>query len=85
MRDRLNSRWVDDPDRPGYDKRDSSQIQTKIVVNVDTLFNVSAYKPGDFKQFYSDPRTRAEYLQWAPLLLTAENWHAKQRKGKKKK
>ncbi len=44
---------------------------------LDKVLNVSAYKPGDFKQFYADPRTRAEYLQWAPLLLAAEDWHSK--------
>lgn len=40
------------------------------------LLNVSAYTPGDFKQFFADPRTRAEYLKWAPLLLAAEEFHA---------
>lgn len=40
------------------------------------LFNVSAYTPGDFKQFYQDPRTRANYLEWATLLLESEEWHA---------
>jgi len=37
---------------------------------------VSAYKPGDFRTFFADPRTRAEYLRWAPLLLEAEEYHA---------
>lgn len=40
------------------------------------LFNIDAYTPGDFRQFFNDPRTRAEYLQWAPLLLVAEEYHA---------
>lgn len=40
------------------------------------VLNVDAYTPGDFKQFFADPRTRAEYLQWAPLLLTAEDYKA---------
>ena len=40
------------------------------------LFNVSAYKPGDFHMFFDDPRTREEYLEWAPLLLSAEEYHA---------
>jgi hypothetical protein len=34
------------------------------------------YKPGDYKRFYTDPRTREQYLQWAPLLLAAEEYHA---------
>jgi hypothetical protein len=37
---------------------------------------VSAYKPGDFRQFFEDPRTRQEYLKWAPLMLTAEDYYA---------
>jgi hypothetical protein len=45
-------------------------------VPADQLFNVSAYRPGDYKQFFADHRTRAEYLRWAPLLLTAEEFHA---------
>ncbi|MBF0391651.1 MAG: hypothetical protein HQL38_03115 [Alphaproteobacteria bacterium] len=40
------------------------------------VFNVSAYKPGDYKQFFADPRTREQYLKWAPLLMAAEDWHA---------
>ncbi len=44
------------------------------------LLNIDAYKPGDFKQFFNDPRTRADYLQWAPLMLTAEEYHAGNRK-----
>ena len=43
---------------------------------MDKLFNISAYTPDDFKQFFADPRTRANYLAWAPLLLVAEDWHA---------
>lgn len=47
-----------------------------IRVKREHLFNVSGYKPGDYRQFYLDPRTRAKYLRWAPLLLAAEEWHA---------
>lgn len=48
----------------------------KFVVEADKLLNVDAYKPGDFKQFFDDPRTRADYAKWAPMLLLAEEWHA---------
>lgn len=41
---------------------------------VDSLLNASAYTAGDFKLFYADPRTRAEYIQWAPFLLAAEDF-----------
>lgn len=40
------------------------------------LLNVDAYTPGDFRPFFADPRTRAEYLQWAGLLLNAEKYKA---------
>lgn len=38
--------------------------------------NIDAYTSGDFRLFFNDPRTRADYLQWAPLLLEAEEYHA---------
>lgn len=47
--------------------------------SVSKLLNVDAYVPGDYLQFYADPRTRAQYLKWAPLLLAAEDWHAGKR------
>jgi hypothetical protein len=52
------------------------RVADSIKVEADLLFNVSAYQPGDFLQFFRDPRTRADYLKWAPLLLTAEDFHA---------
>lgn len=55
-------------------------IKQTVQVPVDRLLNVSAYVPGDFKQFYNDPRTRADYLQWAPFLLEAEEYHAGNRR-----
>lgn len=55
---------------------DSDPVQCVVSVPAADLLNISAYTPGDFKQFFADPRTRAEYLKWAPLLLTAEDWHA---------
>ncbi len=51
-------------------------VASTITVPVEELLNVSAYKPGDYKQFFDDPRTRREYLKWAPLLLAAEDYHA---------
>ena len=49
---------------------------TRVKVPFHRLFNVSAYKLGDYKQFFNDPRTREEYLDWAPMLLAAEEYHA---------
>lgn len=61
-------------------KRKTGPIEKKITVKPADLFNVSAYKPGDFRQFFLDHRTRADYLKWAPLLLEAEEYHAGNRK-----
>lgn len=63
MRDKLRDRYGD-------------QIKTKITITLDKLFNASAYVPGDYKIFFNDPRTRRNYLKWAPLLLAAEEYHA---------
>ncbi len=63
----------------------SSEIGCKFTTDSENVFNISAYKPGDFKKFFSDPRTRAEYLQWAHLLLEAEEYHAGNRKVAKVK
>lgn len=52
----------------------------RLWVPFDRLLNVTAYQPGDYRQFFADPRTRAEYLQWAPLLLEAEEHHAGNRR-----
>ncbi|MCL4526524.1 MAG: hypothetical protein M1492_08670 [Gammaproteobacteria bacterium] len=57
-----------------YYNDDRSLIPVKFTVPVDELLNVSAYRKGDYKIFFTDPRTRGEYLQWAPLLLEAEKW-----------
>lgn len=59
-------------------------IEDAIDVPASVLLNVSAYKPGDFKQFFADPRTRREYLKWAPLLLSAEDHHAGRQTKKRK-
>lgn len=53
-----------------------SPVKCSLSVPADRLFNVSAYRPGDYKKFYADHRARAEYLQWAPMLLAAEDWWA---------
>lgn len=57
-------------------KRQGDPLRTTTTVAEAELFNVSAYKPGDFKQFFQDSRTRAQYMKWAPALLTAEEFHA---------
>lgn len=65
-RERLTRRYYDE----------SEGVPATIRVSRKKLFNVSAYKPGDYKQFFADPRTRDEYIKWAPMLLSAEDYHA---------
>jgi hypothetical protein len=79
-RQRATVKWVRDPKSPGYMKEDDTEINTDFTCPTSDLFNVSAYTPGDFKIFFADPRTRKDYLQWAPFLLAAEDWHAKKDK-----
>jgi len=55
---------------------DDSPIRCTLTVPAERLFNVSAYKPGDYRQFFQDRRTRGQYLKWAPMLLAAEEYHA---------
>ncbi len=59
-------------------RSEGKAVKCCLVAPPSTLLNVSAYRPGDYLQFYADPRTRADYLKWAPLLLAAEDWHAAQ-------
>lgn len=68
MRERLRSSWKGD------------SLPCTLVVEASKVLNVDAYRPGDFKQFFDDPRTRADYLRWAPLLLEAEEYKAGNRK-----
>lgn len=56
------------------------RIQCSIEMSSKAVLNVDAYKPGDFRKFFDDPRTRANYLKWAPLLLEAEEYKAGNRK-----
>ena len=57
-------------------KRHGDPIRATITVPASELFNVSAYRTGDYKQFFQDHRTRAQYLQWAPMLIAAEEYWA---------
>jgi hypothetical protein len=68
VKQRVRNRWR----RTEY----TQQVPKSISVPEAFLFNISAYKPGDYRQFYVDPRTRAQYLKWAGTLLTAEEYHA---------
>jgi hypothetical protein len=63
-------------ERRVFDPYNREPVKCSVTVPEEELFNVSAYRQGDYKQFFRDPRTRAEYLKWAPVLLAAEDYHA---------
>jgi len=52
------------------------EIRMSIQVEAKDLFHASGYVKNDFLQFFRDPRTRANYMKWAPILLTCEDWLA---------
>ena len=83
---KAKKRWEPDPNQPGWgwNRRDYADIKTSYSCPFDEVLNISAYTPGDFKQFFNDPRTRAGYVKWAPFLLAAEEWHAGNANGKPK-
>lgn len=59
-----------------WERREKPYILTRLKVPASQLLCVNGYKPGDFRQFFEDPRTRAGYPKWAEVLLTAEEYHA---------
>jgi hypothetical protein len=65
-----------------FDDDGPKEVRCTFSCKSSRVLNVDAYKPGDFKIFFSDPRTRADYLKWAPLLLEAEEYHAGNRRVK---
>ncbi|HTG95799.1 MAG TPA: hypothetical protein VL866_24575 [Pyrinomonadaceae bacterium] len=73
--------WTKDRERETWGH--SGPITCRLTVPTEKVLNASAYQAGDFHIFFDDPRTRADYLQWAWLLLTAEEWRAGNRKVQK--
>jgi hypothetical protein len=66
--------------RSPWEPERDPEIRCSISVPSSHLLHVDEYKPGDFHIFFDDPRTRSDYLQWAWLLLEAEEYHAGNRK-----
>lgn len=73
--------WKPCEDRPGWRTKTHSYppIPVRWECPADKLTCIDAYTPGDYRMFFDDPRTRAQYVRWAPILLSAENWHHKRR------
>ena len=76
---RSHERWTRND---GYVTKDHT---CRLRVPSKRILNVDAYKPGDYRLFFDDPRTRADYLEWAPLLLLAEEYRAGNLKLRKEK
>lgn len=68
--------WARERTRAASWRSTGDGVRCTITVPARELLNISAYRPGDYKRFYADPRTRSQYLQWAPLMLVAEDYHA---------
>jgi len=64
-------RWTKERSRGG-----GPPVGRTYVCRTSRVLNVDGYQAGDYKQFFADPRTREEYLGWAPLLLSAEEYKA---------
>lgn len=86
-RERVGSKikWIPNPDRPGWLMADRSKIPCRFTCPTEKLLNVSAYQAGDFRQFFDDPRTRRDYLKWAPILLKCEEYANRDKPKPKKK
>lgn len=69
------------PDEPGWLRHTYPEIEMSWWCPLERLTCIDAYTPGDYHMFFDDPRTRADYIRWAPVLLTAENYHAKRREA----
>lgn len=56
----------------GYRKPKDRITMVEWSCKPEAVFCLDDYRPGEFKQFFADPRTRQTYKQWAHTLLTAE-------------
>lgn len=72
--------WTRDRRRRSWRNEGKAEVEGRLTTGEENVLNIDAYKPGDFHIFFDDPRTRAEYIKWAPLLLEAEECHAGNRK-----
>jgi hypothetical protein len=68
--------WHPHPTKPGWRQRGYYEPDKKkhCWIPIKEVFNVSAYKTGDYKQFLCDAYQKGRYLEWAPQLLGAEKW-----------
>ena len=62
--------------RSYWNGRPDATQQKTLRIPFDEVFCVDGYEPGTMRKFFDDPRTRAEYLKWAPFLMAAEDFAA---------
>lgn len=76
--------WTKDRERKTW--RHHGLVTCNLTVPTAKVLNASAYNSGDFHLFFDDPRTRADYLEWAWLLLTCEEYkNPAKKEGKRAK
>jgi hypothetical protein len=74
-------KWIESPTRPGWGHYEMMYETDRMChewVPVKNVINLSDYNVGDYKMFLCDRALHGQYLQWAPYLLTAEDWARKQ-------
>jgi len=62
--------WLRERRRYNYYRDDLIRVTCKVPASY--LFDLAQYKRGDYKTFLKDPRTRSEYMKWAPQLIMGE-------------
>lgn len=66
----------------GWAQRDEDRTRVRhLWVPMNEVFNVSAYKLGDYRMFLCDRALRGAYLKWAAPILTAEDIAQQAAKG----
>lgn len=80
--------WVPNPKRPGWGHYDLTWDSDRMLhqwIPTKYVLNLSDYTAGDYRMFLCDHALKGKYLQWAPFLLTAENWQRDRQDVEKEK
>lgn len=76
----IQIKWEAETDWCYSNKRNIITRHLKIPTK--EVFNVTDYSPGDFKMFLCDRSLKGQYLEWAPQLLSAEEYHKNKNRPK---
>ena len=65
------------PEKPGYYSRRhwTESVTRRQWLPLSQTYNVSDYRPGDFKFFLADRRQKAEYAKWTHPCFEAEDYY----------